>query len=155
MDCGYYNSFVFGWYCVGILTGIVAHSTCTRYFRKPRQLAMYLPTKYHINAGYDPDEDPNEIMGDDEIEEDEIDEDEIVEVDNAGSYPVFNVGDRVRVKLSPNMSSPSFGWGGVNPDETGVILSENKEYFKDKLCYRVNFPTQKAWLALSSELEKI
>lgn len=134
MECGYYDSFVFGWYCVGILTGAFAcsHLSCS----KPRTVVKYV-TMYRPIAEAESD---NESVND-------------------TSIPMctneFQVGDKVRVVLPDGQTEPSFGWGGVSPDDIGYISSNTSEYVKDTLCYRVDFPTQKYWLALVSELQHV
>lgn len=129
MECGYYDSFVFGWYCVGILTGAFACSrTVTKYVTVYRPMA--------------------------EAESDNESENGVPTLTPV-STDEFQVGDKVRVVLSDGQKEPSFGWGGVSPDDIGYISSSAPEYVKDKLCYRVDFPTQNYWLALASELRRV
>lgn len=76
---------------------------------------------------------------------------EIKEVSSSGtsSSSEFFVGDFVKVKDKD--VTPAYGWGDVDPDEVGQITTI---YPASKKAY-VDFPSQKNWAAVLSELEKV
>ncbi|KAI4898736.1 hypothetical protein NFI96_007112 [Prochilodus magdalenae] len=57
----------------------------------------------------------------------------------------FSVGDRVRVK--PSVISPKRGWGNASHSSVGVVTALNGE------IVTVDFPEQKSWKAIVSEME--
>lgn len=64
-------------------------------------------------------------------------------------YPVFNEGDKVRVK--PSVERPLHGWGAVKAGDVGVVSTGNNG--GKKSSFQVNFPAQYSWNAASQEME--
>lgn len=179
MDCGYYDSFVFGWFLAGAAAGFVTHNLLLDQFpclRKTQTIVHYIPIypDEYINQddSGEENEDEEDDEDDDNGEDDDNEEDDTGEgtseetsedtseetSEDSQESPVLNrfkEGDRVTVYLPDGQYEPSFGWGGVAKDDVGVIVSDASEYFRGKLCYRVDFPNHKYWLALSNEIQKV
>lgn len=58
----------------------------------------------------------------------------------------FSVGDRARVK--PTVDRPTYGWGQVKHGDTGTIIAIKGDVLT------IDFPSQKTWTGLSSDMER-
>lgn len=84
----------------------------------------------------------------------EADISELAKVDEEQSEQL-KVGDTV--KLDVTDGSPRYGWGQVSNGEVGVVVSEGTDIFTGKPddTFNVDFPSQKNWTGLPSELTKV
>ncbi|XP_067943517.1 uncharacterized protein [Watersipora subatra] len=66
------------------------------------------------------------------------------------------MGDRVRVKGS--VKDPHFSWRGVRPlDSRGIFtdIEPNRDAPEDDMVVRVDFPEERKWKGLYSEIERV
>eukprot|EP00931_Biecheleriopsis_adriatica_P048973 TRINITY_DN2830_c1_g1_i1.p1 TRINITY_DN2830_c1_g1~~TRINITY_DN2830_c1_g1_i1.p1 ORF type:complete len:825 (-),score=179.99 TRINITY_DN2830_c1_g1_i1:61-2535(-) len=69
------------------------------------------------------------------------------EMEKVDPADIISEGDRVRVH--PDVEKPKYNWGKVKRGDVGTVISVN-----GKDC-KVDFPRQKKWSGLCSEMEKV
>jgi hypothetical protein len=165
MECG--DSDPVGWFMIGMATGLFSYTFLSGMFpqfflrKKPATVIHYIPIAVtDLDDDNEPivESDPDIQMtssGESDTDDDSDTEEYQIhdqELDTEEQINTFKKGDYVVVKLPDGQDEPSFGWGGVGKDDVGIVVSSATEYFRDKLCYRVDFPNHPYWLALASEI---
>ena len=149
MDYTYCDSIGFGWFLTGLTAGLLTRPVLHIFpcCNTPRRVVRYIPiyTTPRVDDEDGPEDEP-------ELEYELEPEDE-PELENI--ITPFQQGDKVIVDLPDDTQEPHFGWGGVDKNDTGIIVSSSPEDYEGRICYRVDFPNHTHWLGLRDELRKV